>query len=351
MFEFWIESEGEVEQQVNDYKLPINGEIYVGKRGTKRDVGAGYLHGSFFSFDINKGKAVSKVDCPDAVKNAVQYCTPDLIITENKAPRVAAEITFHKLTYNNVAQRLPRMLKCAEAGFDSFLFQLINPTQKMYNSWLAEALRIADSITPDSHCLPIFFDEKTAQSQLNLFRNIIKSTTTNNHMEYESIIETLIKQRKAHTQFYNPDDVLLTANGMKRSWIRLSDDKVKIISGVRRNCDRISGIECGLNHCQDTTSRRSTRQQIKEGTHLINKNNGEPVKCVWITKGTGGLDPYPGLALLGKLLFGYDSSGNEIRSLHFHFRHLPDDFWWLENNESEVYYKIIKEISDVVTYK
>ena len=53
---------------------------------------------------------------------------------------------------------------------------------------------------------------------------------------------------------------------------------------------------------------------------------------------------------MSELLFCYDDQGSRTKNLTTYFRNLPRDFWWFNENEDELYYRLVKEFSDEVFY-
>lgn len=77
---------------------------------------------------------------------------------------------------------------------------------------------------------------------------------------------------------------------------------------------------------------------------------------MWKTKGTGGLDPYPGLVLLADLLLcrSGPKKSDRNRRLVVEFRYIREDFWWFQKFPQELYLQLLideeKRIADEVVF-
>jgi len=355
--ELWAESEGEVIKFFDIFpkvKKHID-EIYVAKKGKKRDVGYRYIYGDFFRYDLSRlSYKTHSTKCPDKIKDLVQHCMPDIIVSRDKSPILVMEITYHELTYNNIAQRLPRVIRGAECGVPSYIFQKIGKnTPEAPLTWFVKTLTKSEKIF-DGICRPILFTEENYESKINLVKNLFIAYITNDLKTINNINDELSLQLSPILDRYSEDTLLYQHRGKKRkrNWLSISSDnsRVTTIIGVKRNCDSIDGIVCGVNHCHTDEDIKINRKAIRKKQHLIEKV-GKNVNCVWLSKGTGGLDPYPGLVRLSQLLFAYDEKGNKIRKSVAYFREIPKDFWWFHRNANEIYLRLIFEFADEVYYK
>ena len=77
---------------------------------------------------------------------------------------------------------------------------------------------------------------------------------------------------------------------------------------------------------------------------------------MWKTKGTGGLDPYPGLVAMADFLFCRTGPNKTDRkkSLTVKFRNIKKDFWWFKKYPTELYLQMLIDpeyrIADTVEY-
>mgnify|MGYP006277632293 FL=1 len=132
--------------------------VYIAKRGGGED---SYLSGSYFEFDLERRAThEEKVIAPESVQNLVQWCSPDIILVVDEEPVLSVETTYHELTYNNIAQRVPRQVKPVMEGVPSVIFQKVESydTDTAYHTWFAETFRKANQIYEPA-CLAIMFTE------------------------------------------------------------------------------------------------------------------------------------------------------------------------------------------------
>ncbi|WP_154660505.1 hypothetical protein [Halopiger goleimassiliensis] len=278
--------------------------VYIAKRGGGED---SYLNGSYFEFDLDR-RAMhdEKVIAPKPVQEIVQWCAPDIILVVDEEPVLSVETTYHELTYNNIAQRIPRQVKPAMEGVPSVIFQKVESydTDTAYLTWFAETFRKANQIY-DPPCLALMFTEEDHDEKADRLANLCNWAVNSNQ---NGSMETVTQTVEDIASDFDPESILKTKNGRRRSWIRVDNDYVTSIPGPN------------------------------------------PDRQGWRTKGTGNLDPYPGMAKMSEILFAYNEEGEKIRDLRIFFRNLPSDFWWFQENEDELYYRLMKEFADELYY-
>jgi|GEM_PF-2375506 len=342
----WAESQAEVESflELLEDKAEFNfTDIYVAKKSKgKRDVGHQYLAGTYFPYDQTLGATLNDpIQAPDYVTSLVQWCSPDLIITNHAEALITIETTYHELAFNNVAQRIPRQIRSATLGVPSVIFQKLgdNFESQSFVTWYAQTFVKATKIykTP---CLALTFPEndfEKARSQLVDLTN----SRINNSARFIKISQDIFEQMLNLSSGYDENILINGTRGTGRTWLNVDEDNVEVIIGVRDNC-ALSGIPnygCQGNDQQKTAFRRQ----------LKTRDLGAP-GCVWLSKGTGGMDPYPGLVKMAEILLCYDDEGNKVKSIASKFSNLPKNFWWFERNQNEIYYKLVNEFSEDVIY-
>ena len=309
--QLWAETEAEL----NDFLDNLSGGALrfgialasVGKRGTKRPVGDSYLQGVFYVYDLqNRVVKHEKVTAPNQLIDLVQWQCPDLIFTRNDMVLLSVETTTHVLAYDNVAQRILRPIRATLFGVPSIIFQKYDANDKTYVSWFAEAFRRNSIINKTPSCAILFTDDSYEEARKDLIEMV--NARVFEEDTFETMCNRYIKENSSRFPF-NERLFSSGARGHGRNWLRIDRDKVTVVVGAKPNAK------------------------------------------TWHSKGTGSMDPYPGLVKMAELLSCYDSDCNRIRaSVETHFRYLPRDFWWFVKYPNELYYKIIKEISNNVTY-
>ena len=104
----WAESSAEIEDFIKltegEARFNIK-KVFIAKRG----VGNNYLTGVYFPYDLKlKACLVDELKAPKFIIDLVQWCSPDIIIANERKALLSIETTYHTLTYNNIAQRIPR---------------------------------------------------------------------------------------------------------------------------------------------------------------------------------------------------------------------------------------------------
>ena len=341
----WCESEAEVHDFLilleNQQKFIIE-KVYIAKRSAgKRDVGHKYLAGQYYIYDIDNSATLDEtVSAPDFITSLVQHCSQDIIIASDSKPLLCIETTYHILTYNNVAQRIPRLIRCAQLGVPSIIFQKVDYSFETEIIWFVKTFHKASLIfkTP---CIPLIFDEKEFVDAKELLLKLINYSVEDEQANFSSTCATALKNTEGICNNYDETRLILSKNNKPRNWLKVSDNEVLVTLGVRDNCALTGKSNYG---CQGSEKqRREFRKSLKfrpKGTK----------GCVWLSKGTGGMDPYPGLIRMAEILLCYNSEGKRIRKLKVHFSCLPEDFWWFEKNPNEIYYKLVREFAETLTY-
>lgn len=303
----WAESSAEIEDFIvllkKEARFNIK-SVFVAKRG----IGNNYLAGTYFPYDLKLKACLAKeAKAPKFIVDLVQWCSPDIIIADDKQAFLSIETTYHTLTYNNIAQRIPRQVRSSIKSVPNVIFQKIeNRNIETTKIWFCKSFMSTDYIYKIPS-LAILFTEKdfdNKRKQLVKLCNVMI-----NGEDSKEIVNQIKTDMEFFASKYDPKSVLYTKKGDLRNWIRDKKDKVIVIIGVK-----------------------------PEGTG-------------WKTKGTGLMDPYPGLVKMSELLFCFNVNGKRTKKLWTYFKFLPRDFWWFEKFPNELYYSIIKEFSNKVYYK
>jgi hypothetical protein len=334
----WAETEADADQFLDLIGNPkIFNQIFCAKKGP----GSKYLGGKYFVYNLEK-KFLSKeiIDAPESIRELTQWCSPDIIISKDNKPLLVIELTFHTLVYNNVAQRIPRIAKSAEKRIPSIIFQKTDYQDNILLSWFCRSLNNLGNIY-NTKALPIFFDDKDYDESVLKLKNIVKEIFENKLPDFNSLIN--INQKFSKT--YNKETLLYGKKKKKRTWITNANNKIIVNIGVRDNC-AVKKINSNfLPGCQG-----NDEDKKKFRKHLRNKPPEEK-GCVWLSKGTGGMDPYPGLVKMSELLLCYNDDFIKTKKVEVHFSKLKKNFWWFKKNEDkEIYLKLIHEFSDIITY-
>lgn len=340
----WAESEAEAVDFIGLVKdnAEFNiSKVYVAKRSAgKRDVGSKYIDGIYFPYDLIQNATLEQnIIAPKFITDLVQWCSPDLILSTEKEALISIETTYHTLAFNNVAQRIPRQIRSVMLGVPSVIFQKVDYSFKVGIGWFIKTFLLASKIY-NAPCLAILFDDsefKTAKLSLIKLLN----SRINDQKDFIKNIYSLKQKMEEQSTLYKENTLLNGRNNMPRKWLKTNNDWVEVIVGVRDNC-ALTGIK---NYgCQgNEVEKREFRKNLK-----FRKLGAKG--CVWLSKGTGGMDPYPGLVKMAEILLCYNDEGKRIKKLKTSFSCLPEDFWWFKHNENEIYYRLIKEFSDDVSY-
>jgi len=341
----WIESEGEAAQISRFVDLRRFSTIAIGKSGGRRDVGDGYFWGKFRIYDMSSRQVTDQiVDAGHQLTELVQFGIPDIVVSRGLEPLAAIELTSHKPTYNNLYQRFPKLVRPSQCGIPSYIFQLHDEgTVPAGKSALIKAAHRAQQMS-STPCIVYLYSDAEAEDVKERISALIEAYISNDGAAIDAFHE---RARRRSAPFLKTFDIRYFGG----KTFEVHDDRVVANMRVVRNCDAIPGIFCGVNHCENAAAQLRTATEIRAGTHLKSENGGTLVKCVWITKGTGGLDPYPGYLLAGKLLLCTDETGRQVKPLIARFEKIPRDFWWWKSAESRLNNRLIDEIADSVCYQ
>jgi hypothetical protein len=268
--------------------------------------------------DIQKMKTTAnKARAPESITRLSQWQHHDFVIANQFDPMLAVEVTEHILTWNNVAQRIPRLVLSASYGVPSVILQKIDKDSKdKYKGWFLQALSNSTKIfkTP---CVALLFDESGRTQNERLLSTIscnlidyicFKNKEALNGFE-ELLLKSVEENQKTAEKMYDVDALLSC------SWLRVDSKEVCVLIGVR------------------------------------------PEDSMWNTKGTGGLDPYPGLVLLADLLLCRTGpkKSDRSRKLVVEFSRLKEDFWWFKKFPEELYLQLLidekRRIADEVVFR
>jgi hypothetical protein len=245
----WAESEAEALEFMGLFEADMNfivSKIYIAKRSSgKRDVGHKYRNGEYFSYDISTRKVSGEPSvAPDSVTEIVQWCSQDIIVTDTQfKPILIIETTYHILTYNNVAQRIPRIVRGSSLGVPSVIFQKVDKSSTTLISWFTKALSNAEEIYK-TECLALIFDdddfEEAKKLLITLLNNLVNSKKA--PVEIKKIHDIMDEFNKN----YDEKVLINGKRGAGRKWLKFEKDKMRVIIGVRDNCalTRVQGYGC-----------------------------------------------------------------------------------------------------------
>jgi len=243
------------------------------------------------------------VKAPAHITKMSEWQHQDHILANQHKTLLVIETTEHALTYNNVAQRIPRLVRPVFYGIPSIILQKVNENSKdKYKGWFLQTLCKSTEIfgTPS---VAMLYDENTRHEVEQRLSKIISRLVEyvcfddrNSLKEFEKSLARLTEQNMELARRWYDQDALISS-----SWIKVEPDQVQVIIGVK------------------------------------------PEKSMWDTKGTGGLDPYPGLVLMADLLLCRTGPNKKDRKrkLVAVFKHLPEDFWWFEKYPNELYLQLL----------
>tara|TARA_Y100000590_G_C15732891_1_gene1017651 strand:+ start:141 stop:1217 length:1077 start_codon:yes stop_codon:yes gene_type:complete len=278
----------------------------------------GYRNGKYWQ--IENITRMSTFD--DIIRSSVQIIEvikwqhQDFIISYDGIPKLTIETTEHQITWNNVAQRMPRLIQSVNCGTPTIIFQRIGERTTEQNlGWYLQTLVNATNIYKIP-CVGILFDDNSrdeAEKKLsNIMIELLDYLSTNNQesrKKFEELLWEVHKENKEKAEKFYKSDKLL-----RSGWLEITDKEVKVIPGVK------------------------------------------PSATMWKTKGTGGLDPYPGLVVMADILLCRTgpSKNDRRKSLTVKFRHIKEDFWWFKKYPTELYLQMLIDpeyrISDTVEY-
>ena len=258
-----------------------------------------------------------KVKAPFSITKMSAWQHQDFTIADRYDPMFTVEVTEHALTYNNIAQRIPRLVLPVSCGIPSAILQRVDAGSKeKYKGWFLKALCKSTEIF-GKPCIALLFDDKTRSKSEELLScmacQLIDYICFNNRESLKTFEELLLhvseENQRLAKQWYDHNALLACR------WLDANSSQVRVIIRVK------------------------------------------PEDSMWKTKGTGGLDPYPGLVLLADLLLcrtGPNKSDRD-RKLVVDFRHIEEDFWWFERYPEELYLQLLideeKRIADEVVFK
>jgi hypothetical protein len=257
-----------------------------------------------------------KVKAPNSITKLSQWQHHDFIIAKEYDPLLAVEVTEHILTWNNVAQRLPRLSLSASYNVPTIILQKIGAASKdKYKGWFLQSLCRCTEIFK-CPCLALLFDDESREQSERLLSDIsckiVDYVCFKDEKSFDEFRDLILKigEENAHMAKSLYDVHPLTSC----RWLSLNSKEVRVKIGVR------------------------------------------PEDSMWKTKGTGGLDPYPGLVLMADLLLCRTGpkKSNRSRRLIVEFRYIKEDFWWFKRFPEELYLQLLideeKRIADEVVF-
>ena len=299
-------------KQKEDMECILAESLQFSKHKTK------YRKGFYWKIeDIDKMTTLDQiVNSSEQIPKLVGWQHQDFIISANGLPKLTVEATEHEITWNNVAQRIPRLIQSVNCGIPSIIFQKIGERSTEKNlGWFLQTLVNASKIY-GIPCIAILFDNnsrRNAEKKLSKIMVSLLDFLWNNNKKSLEEFEKLLKEiqnenEKFAKKWYDPKKLL------DAKWLEITDYEVKVVPGVR------------------------------------------PDASMWKTKGTGGLDPYPGLVAMADFLFCRTGPNKTDRkkSLTVKFRNIKKDFWWFKKYPTELYLQMLIDpeyrIADKVEY-
>lgn len=240
------------------------------------------------------------VKAPDAIRDLVQWCTCDVMLSRGPNPIVAVEDTTH-IVRMNLYQRVPRMARAAMLGVPGCVLQgtrglnleLRGDRWALYR--YLQAFEAIARLHPKSPTLPIWYlpspeDEMRAESEL---------------IEY---IQALISGKSAGVQ------------GITRVVIQRLNEILK------------DGVDGEIPPDLPSINFRGLDE-------VVVKIGAKPDKKSWRDKGSGQMDPYVGLIAAAKYMYCYDIDGRKTKDLVVEFTYLPEGFWFFKDPETTALYR------------
>lgn len=316
----WAESPDEARSFLRRCKaagidLGIN-KIFVAKRSGKFRSN-GYVLGEYFrtsddeDVDVYEGRPVAS---PEGIRELVQWCTCDIMISRGNEPVVVLEDTTH-IVRMNLYQRLPRLAKAAMLRVPSLVlqgtrgvdFNLRGDRWALYRYLSAfERIAKANSLSPS---LPIYYlPNENAEAVAQKF-----------------VLEHI-------SALLNADDNKVASD--RKAVLDSINDILK--NGLFGNPEIAPDIP-SISH---------------SGVEVIVRIGARPERPSWRTKGSGQMDPYIGMLVAAKYLYCYDSEGVQVKPLVIEFAYLPTDFFFFKDWEksNSLYKRLPFEIADEIRF-
>lgn len=310
MATLWAESVDEADEMLeiienSQYTIEFE-EIYVAKRHGRHRTND-YLAGRYYRYHPGIGLRESDVSenvAPAEVIQAVQWTSMDIYITVEEQLVFSAEVTT-QLEGNNLFQRLPRAAMACSTGSVVVTLQGSGSTP---NEMMLQRLFTAhDRLHSSCHAIPegvdeyrpsvvlFYTDEESRVEATDLYVSLIAACVNRQEGAISSILEQCIS--------------------------RMAPYIISHPFPTYNDADSKAGIRCF---------------DVNEENVTINIKANPNVKS-WRDKGTGNMDPYPGLIYAAALLHAYDGDGNKIRNVIANFERLPRGFWWLQETNGSLY--------------
>lgn len=316
MVTVWAESPEEARNFIKYvYKradLPPISAIRVAKRApTSR--GNNYLAGQYYVATNDDFVDVTDevIEAPDRIKELVQWCTCDIMLSVGDKPICVIEDTTH-IVRMNVFQRAPRIIKAAQLGVHAIILQgtrgldldLRGDNWAIYRYMLP--LQKANKIHSNTLICPVLYlpNDQAQDEAERKVADIIYSIL------YDS---NRVQAIKKETEIYLDSILREGFNGY-----------------VARQIPSIEVLD----------------KEVKV------KIGAKPDKPSWWKKGSGQMDPYIGMIAAAKYAYCYDERGYKIRDLIVEFTFLPEGFFYFEGWEksTSLYKRLAFEIADEVRF-
>lgn len=316
MVTVWAESPEEARNFIlNVYgraDLPPISEIRVAKRSpTSR--GNNYLGGQYYVATNDDYVDVTDevVEAPIRVKELVQWCTCDIMLSIDDEPVCVIEDTTH-IVRMNVFQRAPRIIKAAQLGVHAIILQGTYGLElsKRSDNWALYRYMLpfqkANKIHGNTLVCPVLYlpDEHSQDQAEQRVSEILYSIFN---------APKRVKEIKIETE-KELDDII--HNGFN-GYIAPPLPSIEVLDN-----------------------------------EVIVKIGAKPDKPSWKTKGSGQMDPYIGMIAAAKYAYCYNEFGDRTRDLIVEFTFIPEGFFYFDGWEksTSLYKRLAFEIADEVRF-
>jgi hypothetical protein len=267
-----------------------------------------YLGGTYFYYDHEtKTSYEGKIIAPKLIIDLVQWCSPDIIIMAGNRHILSLEDTTH-LVGNNLFQRFPRLGRTAMMGYLAINFQSVSS-----------------------------LDFKNKSGDWNLARYYMAYNAINRIYKGKAFPITYfnnIEMYRKEKELYNLiEDLIANGKYLKNDYVK------KNISNMNEFIKLKSA-----NPAPELNSIEVLKDKVI--VHIGVK----PDKPSWKTKGSGQMDTYLGMIYSAKIIYCYDTSGNQAKPLVVDFKYLPKDFFWFRDCNNSLYCKLPKLFADEMRF-
>lgn len=291
------------------------GTIYVAKKSSKNRTNA-YVAG-FYYYTSNDEEVTVYQDvltAPSRIRELVQWCTCDVMLSCGDVPILVLEDTTH-IVRMNVYQRVPRLFKAAMLGVPALTLQGTRGLDfsKRGDCWgfhrYMRAFAAISKRYPNTAVLSFYYipDDPT-------------------HTEL-----------KAEEEVFSYIDAIASDDSTRANTIRAETIK---------DAEQISANGFRGHFARDIQS-----INVLEDKVIVNIG-ANPDKKSWKEKGSGQMDPYIGLIAAAKYIYCFDKKGHQDKEMVVRFKYIPNDFWWFKDwkTSTSLYKTLAFEIADKVEF-